>query len=55
VKEAGGEIAFVIVLVDRQEGGREAIEQGGYAVIPIFNRKDLIGTNAGQRSHIAVA
>src|SRR6059058_5735620 len=46
VKEAGGEIAFVIVLVDRQEGGREAIEQGGDTVIPIFNRKDLIGANA---------
>ena len=55
VKEAGGEIAFVIVLVDRQEGGREAIEQGGHTVIPIFNGMDLIGTNAGRRSHIAVA
>src|SRR5438876_7159960 len=49
VKEAHGKIAFVIVLVDRQEGGREAIEQDGHTVIPIFNRKDLIGTNAGQR------
>ena len=55
VKEAHGKIAFVIVLVDRQEGGREAIEQDGHTVIPIFNRKDLIGINAGQRSHIAVA
>jgi orotate phosphoribosyltransferase len=55
IEEAGGRVAFVIVLVDRQEGGREAIEQGGHAVVPIFTRTDLIGTNAARRSHIAVA
>ena len=55
IEEAGGRVGFVIVLVDRQEGGREAIEQRGHAVVPIFSRTDLIGTNAGRRSHIAVA
>jgi orotate phosphoribosyltransferase len=55
IEEAGGRVAFVIVLVDRQEGGRQAIEKGGHAVVPIFSRADLIGTNADRRSHIAVA
>ncbi len=55
VKEAGGRIAFVIVLVDRQEGGRENIEKHGYRVVPIFTREDLIGRHVPQRSDIAVA
>src|SRR5438132_10049392 len=45
IEEAGGQVAFVIVLVDRQEGGREAIEQRGYVVVPIFTRADLIGAH----------
>ena len=55
VEEAGGHVAFVLVLVDRQEGGRETIEQRGHAVVSIFTRADLIGKDAGPRSHIAVA
>ena len=55
IEAAGGNIAFVIVLVDREEGGRENIEQRGHTVVPIFTRADLIGTDAGRRSHIAVA
>ena len=55
VKEAGGEIAFVIVLVDRQEGGRENIEKHGYRVVPIFTREDLIAADAPRRSDIAIA
>src|SRR5205823_7843356 len=54
VKEAGGEIAFVIVLVDRQEGGRENIEKHGYRVVPIFTREDLIVADAPRRSDIAI-
>jgi orotate phosphoribosyltransferase len=42
IEEAGGQIAFVIVLVDREEGGRANIEQRGYKVVPIFTRADLI-------------
>jgi orotate phosphoribosyltransferase len=41
IEEAGGQIAFVIVLVDREEGGRAAIEKRGYKVVPIFTRADL--------------
>jgi orotate phosphoribosyltransferase len=41
IEEAGGRIAFVIVLVDREEGGRVNIEKRGYKVIPIFTRDDL--------------
>jgi orotate phosphoribosyltransferase len=55
IEEAGGQVAFVVVLVDRQEGGRQNIEQRGYFVVSIFTRADLIGTDAGRRSHIAVA
>jgi orotate phosphoribosyltransferase len=58
IEAAGGKIAFVIVLVDREEGGRENIEKRGHKVVPIFTRADLIGTDAGdagRRSHIAIA
>lgn len=55
IEEAEGQVAFVIVLVDRQEGGREAIEQRGHLVVPIFTRTDLIGVNAGRHAHIAAA
>jgi orotate phosphoribosyltransferase len=55
VEAADGKIAFVIVLVDRQEGGRENIEKRGYRVVPIFTRAELIGTGVPQRSDIAIA
>jgi orotate phosphoribosyltransferase len=55
VEEAGGQVAFVIVLVDRQEGGRQVIEQSGHLVIPIFTRAQLTGAGADRRSHIAIA
>jgi orotate phosphoribosyltransferase len=55
IEAAGGNIAFVIVLVDRQEGGRENIEKRGHKVVPIFTRAELSGADARQRSHIAVA
>ena len=47
IEEAGGRIAFVVVLVDREEGGREAIERRGHTVVPIFTRSDLGNTDAG--------
>ena len=55
IEEAGGRIAFVIALVDREEGGTGNIVRRGYAVAPIFTRADLIGADARQRSHIAIA
>jgi orotate phosphoribosyltransferase len=38
----GGKVAFVAVLVDRQQGGREKIESMGYRVISAFQRDDLL-------------
>jgi orotate phosphoribosyltransferase len=35
------EVAAVIVLVDRLEGGREAVESAGVDVWPIFTRRDF--------------
>ena len=55
IEEAGGRIAFVIELVDRQEGGRENIEKRGHKVVPIFTRAELTGADARQRSHIGIA
>ena len=37
-----GKVAFVAVLVDRQEGGRLKIEQMGYPVFPVFQRDELL-------------
>ena len=42
VEAAGGKVAFVIALVDRQEGGRENIEKRGYKVVSFFNRADVL-------------
>ena len=54
IEAACGRVAFVVVLVDRQEGGCKAIEDLGHKVVPVFTRTDLIGVDAS-RSHIAAA
>src|SRR5437016_3455806 len=46
VEKAGGKVAFVAVLVDRQEGGREKIEALGHAVVSVFVRDELSGPDA---------
>ncbi len=38
----GGKVAFCLVLVDREEGGRQAIEERGIHVIPLFTRTSLL-------------
>jgi orotate phosphoribosyltransferase len=38
----GGKVAFVGVLVDRQQGGREKIESMGHRVLFAFQRDDLL-------------
>lgn len=54
--EAGeGRVAFVLVLVDREEGGREAIEKNGHKVVALFTRSDLIGASARPQSHPEIA
>jgi orotate phosphoribosyltransferase len=41
VEEYGCQVTGIIVLVDRQEGGREALEQAGYPVWAIMTRRDV--------------
>src|SRR5205823_8025411 len=36
IEKEGGTVAFVAVLVDRQEGGREKIEALGHPVVALF-------------------
>ena len=45
VVNEGGRVAWVIVLVDRNEGGRAKIEALGYPVFALFERDELIGKN----------
>jgi orotate phosphoribosyltransferase len=49
VEAAGGKVAFVAVLVDRQEGGRQKIEALGHRVVAAFVRDELIVPNAKSR------
>jgi orotate phosphoribosyltransferase len=44
VEKEGGKVAFVAVLVDRQEGGRQRIEERGYSVVSLFTKDDLLST-----------
>lgn len=41
VESAGGEVMAVLVLVDRQEGGRENLEEEGFPVLPLFTAGEL--------------
>jgi orotate phosphoribosyltransferase len=43
IEREGGKVAFALVLVDREEGGRQAIEARGVHVIPLFTRHTLLG------------
>lgn len=43
VEAAGGKVKFALVLVDREEGGRQAIEARGIPVVALYSRTDLIG------------
>ncbi len=42
VEAEGGKVEVVMAVLDRQEGGREAIEGHGYRFQPIFTKKDLL-------------
>ncbi len=43
LREGGYEVAGVVALVDRLEGGREAIEGEGLTLVAIFTRDDFMG------------
>jgi len=47
IESEGGRVAFVVALVDRQEGGRGAIEARGHKVVAIFTRADLLDAREG--------
>jgi orotate phosphoribosyltransferase len=47
VEAEGGHILGVMAVVDRQEGGREALERGGYVVEAFLTVSDL-GLRADQ-------
>jgi orotate phosphoribosyltransferase len=42
IKNAGGDIVGVLAVVDREDGGREAIENRGYAVTSLVRISDLL-------------
>jgi orotate phosphoribosyltransferase len=42
IRAAGGVIAGVLALVDREEGGREAIEAAGLGVISLARASDIV-------------
>lgn len=41
VEDAGGRVLAVLALVDRQEGGREAIEEAGHRLLTLFTAAEL--------------
>ena len=43
IEQAGGKVAFVAVLVDREEGGSEKIRSLGHKVLSVFKRVELTG------------
>lgn len=55
IEKEGGKIAFVLALVDRQEGGRARIEERGHHVVSIFTRPDLVGCESGRQEGPAAA
>jgi orotate phosphoribosyltransferase len=42
VEREGGVVAFVAVLVDRREGGRQKIEAMGHRVVSAFDREEIL-------------
>ena len=43
VRAAGGQIVGVLALVDREEGGREALESAGLEVRSLTRARDIVG------------
>ena len=46
VRAEGGIVAFALVVVDRGEGGREAIEASGVPVVSLFTRAEIDAAGA---------
>ena len=43
IEAEGGKVVAALVLLDREEGGREAIEDRGIPVYPMYTRTTLLG------------
>ena len=43
IEAEGGKVLFAFVMVDREEGGRKALEDRGIAVVSLFTRTELLG------------
>jgi orotate phosphoribosyltransferase len=41
VEAAGAQVAVIMAVVDREEGGQEAIESTGYPFLSIFRKRDF--------------
>jgi orotate phosphoribosyltransferase len=48
IESEQGKVAFILALVDREEGGRAALEGRGHKVVSIFTRADLLNTDRAQ-------
>ena len=42
IESEGGRVLFAFVLVDREEGGRKALEERGIQVVSLFTRSELL-------------
>lgn len=42
VRDEGGIVEFVVVLIDREEGGRQKIEESGVPVLSVFKKSDIL-------------
>ena len=42
IEAEGGKVLFAFVLVDREEGGRQVLEERGVKVISLFTRTELL-------------
>jgi orotate phosphoribosyltransferase len=45
ITNAGGQIKGVLALIDREEGGREAIEKHGYSVISLIRLDEILASS----------
>jgi orotate phosphoribosyltransferase len=50
LRQAGAEVVGVVVLVDRLEGGAEAIQEAGLEVVSLYTRHDFIEPEEGPLS-----
>ena len=49
IEAEGGTVLLALVLVDREEGGREAIEARGIPVVALYTRSSLLGESSTAR------